>query len=116
MTTAARIPARRSSQVFRRAQLPIRGTAFERAARKVLAPPPLAEVPGDRHVEDDGEQDQRAEDRVTPELADLGHTSEALVQGPDEHRAEEGSDDRAAATQRAHTTDDRRSDRGELET
>ena len=57
--------------MFRRAQLAMCDAAFHQAARDVLPPPPLAEAPGDRHVEDDGQQDQRAEDRVTPELADL---------------------------------------------
>ena len=66
-----RMPASRSSHVYRRAQLAMCDAAFHQAARDVLPPPPLAEAPGDRHVEDDGQQDQRAEDRVTPELADL---------------------------------------------
>ncbi len=55
------------------------------------------------------------EDRVTPELADLLDADEALVEHPDQHRAEEHAEDGAGAAERADAADDGRGDGGQLE-
>src|ERR671918_1750016 len=117
--TATRIAVRNSSQRHRNRRSRIGRRPFGRGAGWGLTPragdleatEPLAEdeVHGYR------DQDEGSEHGVPPEIAELGNPEKALVEEVDEHRPEQGSEERPRATEDVHPTDDRRGDGLELE-
>ena len=63
----------------------------------------------------DGEQDQGAEHRLAPELADDGPANEAGFQQVNQDRAEEGADDRSRSAEDIDAADDGGGDGFQLE-
>src|SRR5918996_2644850 len=74
-------------------------------------PQPLA----DEEIARNCGEDQRAEERISPELADLRNTQQALVEEVDKERSQKGADDGAGSTKDADPADNNGCDRGQLQ-
>src|SRR5438445_3666649 len=81
-----------------------------RRRRPLLIPPPglnpnCPQASEENFVRCHRQEDEKPEDGVLRERTDRGPTDEALLEHVDERRAHEGADDRAAAAEDIHTTD-----------
>src|SRR5919106_92990 len=117
--TATRIAVRNSSQRQRNRRSCIGRRSFGRDAGRGLSSRAgdleATEPPAEDEVHGYRDQDEGSEHGVAPELAELGNPEKALVEEVDEHRPEQGSEERARATEDVHPTDDGRGDGLELE-
>src|SRR5918995_7229264 len=115
-STTTRMPRRTSSHLHRRRTSRICDRpAVTRCIHlrsepgtRLRSPQPFA----DKEIARDCGEDQRAEERISPELAYLRNTQQALVEEVDKERSQKRPDDGAGSTKDADPADNNGCDRG----